>query len=66
MRPTTTTHRFTRQELEDLKKQTNTENGEEALKKWARHNYPIRKTGYISIRSVDTDGEGGKISIDER
>lgn len=66
MRPTTTTYRFTAEEIEELKEKTNLEDGEKALERWAKHQYPIGKGMYVIGDTVINDEGGGKIEIVER
>ena len=66
MRPTTHTHKFHPEELEELKEKTGLDDSEEAMKRWARHNYPIRTASYYAIGQVKTNEEGGSIEIIER
>ena len=58
----TTTHIFEDEELEELKNETDEATTEEALKKWARHNYPIGAGAY-TIGTINS--ENGKIEIIE-
>lgn len=66
MSVTRTIHEFDSHELEELEDNTDKE-GEEALRQWAHHNYPLRIASYISIGEVSVDEEGfGKIEVIER
>jgi hypothetical protein len=65
MRATTHTHRFTPEEIEEMKNNTDIEDNEEILEEWARRNYPIGK-GVYTIEAIETNDKGGEVSIQER
>lgn len=66
MKATKTTHRFTNEEIKNLKESTGDDDTEEALRTWAYHNYPVQETGYFSIGNVQESEEGGEIEIEKR
>lgn len=59
----TNTHRFTDQEIENMKNRTEIDSTEKLLRKWAGHQYPLG-TGVYSIRKIDVDQ--AVVKIDER
>jgi len=65
----TTTHNyeFTPEELDELKENTDLEDSEEAMERWARHQYPIDTASYMVIGDVEVDEDGyGSIEVVER
>jgi len=66
MGSTATTHTFDRFEMEELEDNTGKQ-GEEALRQWAHHNYPLRTASYLVIGEVEVSEEGsGSIEVVER
>jgi len=65
MRPTITTYKFTVHEMAELKEKTGLTNGEKALERWARHQYPIGKGTFV-IGDINLDENGGEIEVIER
>lgn len=65
MRATTHTHRFTPEEIEEMKNNTGMKDDENVLEEWARRNYPVGK-GVYSIEAIETNDKGGEVIIQER
>lgn len=61
-----TTYNFDSFELQELEEKTG-KDGEEALKRWAHQNYPLRTASYLVIGDIEVSEDGtGSIEVVER